>query len=378
MWLKSGDDTIMLDGRSRLRRTFGDAFDFVIVREIARGGMGTVYEALQCGVRGFSKRVALKVIRPDVSRSKEIRDLFVAEAHLVADLVPEGSVQIYHLGEIPAEPSAHPEPGPPAHPEPGPPAHPEPVEGAAEGEAAAPLLYFSMELIDGLPLFAVSERHRALGTRLPVDLAAFIASRVCRALEYAHGRTDPFGEPLGIVHRDVCPENILLARGGVVKLGDFGVAKARFRTAGFRVEEGQVLVGRARYMSPEAARFEATDARSDVFSIAVVLYEMLAGADAFRAAAGAESKGRVRSMLPLKLLNPDVPDRLDAIVTRALERDPGRRWPSAGDLGLELEKFIYAKGYGPTNLTLAKHIRELFPDPVEPGAPALPAGGTAA
>ncbi|HVY62419.1 MAG TPA: serine/threonine-protein kinase [Planctomycetota bacterium] len=355
MWLKSGDDTIMLGGRSRLRRTFGDAFDFVIVREIARGGMGTVYEALQCGVRGFSKRVALKVIRSDVSRSPELRELFVAEAHLVADLVHEGIVQIYHLGEVPAE-----------------------------GPGEPPLLYFSMELIDGVPLTAIIDRHRARGTPVPVEIAAFVASRVCRALEYAHGRTDAFGEPLGIVHRDVCPENILLARGGVVKLSDFGVAKARYRTSGggFQGEEGQVLVGRARYMSPEAARFEATDARSDVFSIAVVLYEMLAGADAFRAAGGAASKGRVRSLLPLKLVNPEVPEPLDAIVTRALERDPARRWQAAGELGLELERFIYAKGYGPTNLTLAAHIREIFPDPLEPAQAPLPApdpaGGTAA
>lgn len=335
-----------------MRRTFGDAFDFVIVREIARGGMGTVFEALQCGVRGFSKRVALKVIRPEISQSKEIHDLFVAEAHLVADLVHENIVQIYHLGEIPADPDDR-EPG-------------------ETGEPVA-RLYFSMELIDGVPLDAVTERSRAAGAPMPVDLAAFVASRVCRALEYAHGRTDGWDQPLGIVHRDVCPANILIARGGVVKLSDFGVAKARFRTTALSSDdEGQVLVGRARYMSPEAARFEPTDARSDIFSIAVVLYELLAGSDAFRAAAGPDGgKGRVRSLLPLRMLNKDVPERLDAIVTKALERDPARRWTTAGELGLALEKFIYDKGYGPTNLTLAGYMRGLFPDPVE--APAPPA-----
>src|SRR4026209_516265 len=109
LWFKAAQVTIMPHGRQDLRRTFGDAFDFVIVREIARGGMGTVFEALQCGVRGFSKRVALKVIRPEFSARPEIRELFVAEAHLVADLVHENIVQIYHLGEIPPDPDDPPE-----------------------------------------------------------------------------------------------------------------------------------------------------------------------------------------------------------------------------------------------------------------------------
>jgi eukaryotic-like serine/threonine-protein kinase len=209
------------------------------------------------------------------------------------------------------------------------------------------------------------------GTRVPVELAAFIASRVCRALDYAHTRTDGFEQPLGIVHRDVCPPNVLLTRGGVVKLSDFGVAKARIRagvTTTPATDDDQVhLVGRARYMSPEAARLEGTDARSDVFSIGVVLYEMLAGSDAFRAPPpeGTAGKGRVRSLLPLRMLNKDVPDRLEQIVSHALERDAGRRYASAGDMGLDLERFIYEKGYGPTNLTLAAHLKNLFTDPVE-------------
>jgi serine/threonine protein kinase len=320
-----------------LRRTFGDAFDFVIVREIARGGMGTVYEALQCGVRGFSKRVALKVLLPEISRSDDLRELFVGEAHLVADLVHENIVQIYHLGEIPADPD-----DPPAE--------------------RHPRLFFSMELIEGVPLDAVSDKLRAGGERLDADLAAFVASRVARALEYAHARSDGWGRPLGIVHRDVCPSNILLARGGVVKLSDFGVAKARYRSGrlGMPEDESKVIVGRARYMSPEAARFENTDLRSDVYSLGVVLHELLAGADAFRSA-----EGRVRSLLPLRMLRPDVPERLEKIVARALERDPARRYATAGGMGLDLEKFMYDKGYGPTNLTLAARLRELFPDPSE-------------
>jgi serine/threonine-protein kinase len=316
------------------RRTFGDAMDFVIVREIASGGMGTVYEALQCGVRGFSKRVALKAILPALLDNAQLRELFVQEAHLVADLVHENICQIYHLGEV------------------------------QDLEGGAVRLYMTMELIDGPPLAKLLERHRARGTTIPIELAAFIASRLSRALEYAHALADPAtGRPLGIVHRDICPQNVLITRGGVVKLCDFGVAKLAERRLASDVE-GQVLVGRARYMSPEQARFEPTDARSDVYSLAVVLHELLSPGE----------PAKMRTLLPIGMVNPGVPPRLAEIVMRGLERDRARRWQSAGEMGLELERHLYEKGYGPTNLSLAAHLREMFAEPAEPQAAAVEAG----
>jgi serine/threonine protein kinase len=315
------------------RRTFGDSMDFVIVRELASGGMGTVYEALQCGVRGFSKRVALKVLLPALIADAHLRDLFVREAQLVADLVHENICQMYHLGEV------------------------------ADLDGGAPRLYMTMELVEGPSLSRLIAKNREKNGHVPFEMAAFIASRVCRALEHAHTLRDPAsGAPLAIVHRDVCPQNILITRGGVVKLCDFGLAKITAEQIAGGVETA-TLVGKARYMAPEQARFEPTDGRADLYALGVVLHEMLSPEDPRGAReGGAVGNVRMRTLLPIAVVNPAVPARLAEIVTRALERDRERRFATAGEMGTALERFLYDKGYGPTNLTLAAHIRELFPE----------------
>lgn len=305
-----------------MRTTFSAALDYVILREVARGGMGVVYETLQCGIEGFSKRVALKVLLPALS---SLRSVFTAEAHLVADLVHENIVQTYNLGEVDDQ------------------------------------LFITMEYIDGVSLKQLVVRHMELGSPLPVELATFVASRVARALEYAHSRRDPLtGRPLGIVHRDVCPANVLMTREGVVKLSDFGVAKVRARQL-LADTDGNVLVGRARYMAPEQARLEETDARADLFSLGVILYELLT--------CTAQGKPRGGMLLPIRMLNPEVPAELAAILEAMTAREPGGRPASAGEVGLALEKYLYGGGYGPTNLTLKSHLEEVFPELAEAGEP---------
>jgi eukaryotic-like serine/threonine-protein kinase len=308
-----------------------------VVRKIFEGGMGVVYEAEQHGARGFVKRVAIKVIRQNLTSQHEFIENFVGEAKLVADLIHTNIVQTYHLGEH---------------------------DGA---------YFIAMELINGVNLEQFTNRLAEKGRPLPVELAVFIASRVCRGLAYAHGKTDARGKPLGIVHRDVSFKNIMVAFEGDVKLTDFGVAKAR----GFLIDhEGEVIAGKAEYMSPEQADFQVTDKRSDLFSLGIVLAHLLLGRNIFKAANAEESRQRVIGMpLPdFRKLDKRINKPLDRILQRALARDLAQRYAGADEMLYDLEFYIYHSGYGPTNETLGKFVRELFELP--PAAAARDAKGS--
>ncbi len=285
--------------------------------------MGIVYEAEQQGARNFVKRVAMKVIRQNYANQKQFIENFIGEAKLVADLIHTNIVQTYHLGE------------------------------------ARGLYFISMELIHGVNLEQFAQQLSTKQRVLPVELAVFITSRVARGLAYAHAKTDDSGKPLGIVHRDVSFKNIMIALAGDVKLTDFGIAKAR----GFLQDnEGEVVAGKADYMSPEQADFQITDKRSDLFSSGVVLANLLLGYNIFKGASTEESRERVMA-LPLpnfSQLNPRIDQRLNEILHRTLSRDLSKRYATADELLYDLEYFIYHKGYGPTNETLGKFISELF------------------
>jgi len=303
--------------------TIEHGFRYEVIREIAEGGMGIVYEAEQLGAHGFRKRVAMKVIREQFAKQRSFVENFIGEAKLVADLIHTNIVQTYHLGE------------------------------------AAGQVFIAMELINGVNLDALLEQHEAKGRRLPVDLAVFIASRVTRGLAYAHAKVDTSGRSLGIVHRDVSFKNVMIAFEGDVKLTDFGIAKAR----GFlRQEEGKVVVGKADYMSPEQADFQVTDQRTDLFSVGVVLAHLLLGQNVFRGKTPEESRERILS-LPVPdfgTLDDRVNPRLNGILQRCLERNPRRRIQHASDLLDELERYLYEPGFGPTNEKLGIYVRELF------------------
>jgi serine/threonine-protein kinase len=298
-------------------------FQYEIVRKIFEGGMGVVYEAEQHGTRKFVKRVALKVIRPHYASQSQFIENFIGEAKLVADLIHTNIVQTYHLGE-------------------------------AHG-----VYFIAMELIRGVNLEQFAQQHQDKQRLLPKELAVFIVSRVARGLAYAHAKTDRDGRPLGIVHRDVSFKNVMIAFEGDVKLTDFGIAKAR----GFLVDnEGEVVAGKADFMSPEQASFQVTDKRSDLFSAGVVLAHLLLGRNLFKATNAEESRQRILT-LPIpdfRQLDDRVDDRLNDILQRALARDVAQRYDTADELLYDLEHYIYHAGYGPTNETLGKYIRELF------------------
>jgi len=303
--------------------TIQNEFRYEIVRKIFEGGMGIVYEAEQHGTRQFIKRIAIKVIRQKYADQKQFIDNFVGEAKLVADLIHTNIVQTYHLGE---------------------------TNG---------ICFIAMELIRGVNLEQFEQQLKDKRCQLPKDLAVFIVSRVARGLAYAHAKTDKDAKPLGIVHRDVSFKNIMIAFEGDVKLTDFGIAKAR----GFLTDqEGEVVAGKADYMSPEQADFQITDKRSDLFSAGVVLVHLLLGRNPFKGGSAEESRQLIMSMaIPdFRQLDDRIDDRLNEILHRTLSRDLNKRYAMADDLLYDLEHYMYHTGYGPTNETLGKYIRELF------------------
>src|SRR6266704_492720 len=284
--------------------TIQNEFRYDIVRKIFEGGMGIVYEAEQHGAREFVKRLAIKVIRQNYADQKQFIDNFIGEAKLVADLIHTNIVQTYHLGE---------------------------TRG---------IYFIAMELIGGVNLEQFAQQLIDKRRVLPKELAVFIVSRVARGLAYAHAKADKDGRTLGIVHRDVSFKNIMIAFEGDVKLTDFGIAKAR----GFLVDnEGEVVAGKADFMSPEQANFQVTDKRSDIFSVGVVLGVLLLGRNVFKGATPDESRQRIMNApIPdFRELDKRIDDRLNEILRRCLARDVNQRYPVADDLLYDLEHYIY-------------------------------------
>src|SRR5882672_4689873 len=272
--------------------TIQNEFHYEIVRKIFEGGMGVVYEAEQLGARGFVKRIAIKVIRQNYANQKQFIDNFIGEAKLVADLIHTNIVQTYHLGE---------------------------TRG---------IYFISMELIRGVNLEQFAQQLTDKKRVLPKELAVFIVSRVARGLAYAHAKTDKDGKPLGIVHRDVSFKNVMIAFEGDVKLTDFGIAKAR----GFLVDnEGEVVAGKADFMSPEQANFQITDKRSDLFSVGVVLAHLLLGRNIFKGETPDESRKRImHAPIPdFRELDQRIDTPLNDILHRCLARDLKQRYPVA-------------------------------------------------
>lgn len=286
--------------------------------------MGVVYEAKQNGADQFVKRVAIKLIREEYSKIEEFRKNFIGEARLVADLIHTNIVQTYHLGEIGGQ------------------------------------YFMTMEYVDGINLDDFINRHYETNQLIPVDLAAFIASRICRGLKHAHERCDADGQNLGIVHRDINPKNIMIANEGDVKVTDFGIAKAADLMYN---DEGEVIAGKDPYLSPEQARREVTDARADLFGCNIILSEMLLGKNIFEDEYDdAQTRNNI---LELKLpkfseIRPEIDPRLEAMLEKGFARDRDARYQSAHEMLYTLEMYLYGDGYGPTNEKLAAYMKDLF------------------
>jgi serine/threonine-protein kinase len=296
---------------------------YEMVRTVAEGGMGVVYEAVQHGAGQFSKTVAVKLIREEYSTIPEFQNNFIGEARLVADLIHTNIVQTYHLGMIGGQ------------------------------------YFMVMEYVNGVNLEQLLERHAAKNRVIPVDLAVFIVSRVARGLAYAHIKCDREGRLLGIVHRDIGPKNIMIAHEGDVKLTDFGIAKALDLMYN---EEGQVIAGKDEYLSPEQANYAVTDARADLFPLGIVLTELLLGRNIFRSHDRLESRHNIlsRPIPKFSSLRPEIDPKLEEIIQKALQRDRNDRYQSAHEMLNALEVYLYSDGYGPTNEKLGAYLRELM------------------
>jgi serine/threonine-protein kinase len=297
--------------------------NYQMVRQLAEGGMGVVYEAHQLGAGQFRKTVAVKLIREEYSAIPEFQKNFIGEARLVADLIHTNIVQTYHLGQIGGQ------------------------------------YFMVMEYVGGQNIEQFLEKHRHLGREVPVDLAAFIVSRVARGLAYAHQKRDRNGHHLNIVHRDIGPKNVLMGYEGDVKLTDFGIAKALNLMYN---EEGKVIAGKDEYLSPEQASYAVTDARADLFPLGIVLTEILLGRNIFRNVDRSQSRRNILTMpIPrFSTLRADIDDRLEAIIQKALRRDRDQRYQSSAEMLTDLELYLYSDGYGPTNEKLGTYIRDLF------------------
>ncbi len=284
---------------------------------IGGGGMAEVFRGTLMGVEGFARPVAIKRMLPTLSADDAFAEMFVNEARLASLLAHPNIVNVVDFDRDP------------------------------EGR-----LFIVMELVEGKDL-----RELAEGGRLPVSVASFIIAEVLRGLAFAHELTHQ-GRPMGMVHRDVSPHNVLISWNGAVKLSDFGIAKAMGATGASRTGS---LKGKVGYMSPEQAHAVAIDGRSDVFAVGVMFHELLTGERLFAGATEAEVLSRMlaQPIEPPRKSNPEVSDDLDAVCMGMLERDRERRFASARAALEALLNCDVVSARG--ELELGKLIRTRFP-----------------
>ena len=310
-----------------------------VVRRLAVGGMAEIYLAQARGIDRFEKYVVLKRILPQYAASPHFIEMFKNEARIAATLDHPNIASVYDIGE-------------------------------AEG-----VYFFTMEYLHGEDLGFVLRELLDRGQHVPLNLALTIGAGVAAGLHAAHEKCDVDGLPLGIVHRDVSPSNVVVTYHGGVKLVDFGVAKV---TAAAGLTKTGTLKGKIGYMSPEQCANEGLDRRSDVFSLGVLLYELCTRSRLFRADSEA---GTLRLVLSAEIPPPSermagFPSELEPILYKALARSPDDRYPSARDLQLALEQVASGQGIVLSTAKLAEWMTSTFGHKPEPWVGLSKAGPT--
>jgi TonB family protein len=298
---------------------------YTLVRQLGAGGMGELYLARADGIAGFAKLVAVKRIIAHKANDRLVK-MLINEARLVASLQHPNIAQVYDIG----------------------------VEN---GE-----YFFAMEYVHGHDLRQVL--RRAPGRRLALENSLHVAIGLCAGLHHAHEAHDASGASLGIVHRDVSPGNVLISYDGGVKLVDFGVAKAA--TLVSETRDG-VVKGKYGYMSPEQCLGNPLDRRSDLFAVGILLWELLVGRRLFKVQGELATLQRVvyvDAPRPSRYAA-DVPADLEQIIMRALARDPERRYATAEQLQLDLEKFAVEHRLSISPVAMSREMNQLFKDRID-------------
>lgn len=307
---------------------------YYLTEKIATGGMAELYRAKRIGVAGFEKLLVIKKILPHLSLHEEFVSMFINEAKIAAQLTHTNIAQIFDLGKI--EDS----------------------------------YYIAMEYVWGKDLKAVLKKGKEKKLPVSMEHALQIVSKACAALDYAHKKKDLKGNELNLIHRDVSPQNILVSYDGDVKLVDFGIAKAASKTSDTRTG---VLKGKIAYMSPEQAWGRPIDRRSDIFSLGIVLYELLTGEMLFKGDTDLNTLEKVREakVIPPAKLNKEIPREIENILLKALAKEPQERYQSASDMQNDLETYIHANKTTAGTLNLQNYMQTLFKEEMEAEAKAL-------
>jgi serine/threonine protein kinase len=301
---------------------------YSLLDRFAVGEMAEVFLAREAGVDELEKTIVLKRIRPHLCAQRAFTRIFVAEARKAAQLHHPNIVQIYEVGKV--------------------------------GES----YFVAMEYIFGRNMSRILRKAERAGVAFPMVYALKIASAVLQGLGYAHEKRDPFGNPLGIVHRDIIPENIFVSFDGTVKILDFGIARAASRiehAAAFEVRP------HLSYMSPEQCAGKPLDHRSDLFSLGVVLYEWVTG---FKLFTGDDPVAVLRAVTEGKIYAPsyfkaEIPDAVERILLKALERNPDKRYASAAEMQADIDQFLARYEFTPNASHLANLLHQVFADELE-------------
>jgi serine/threonine protein kinase len=301
---------------------------YILLDRINVGGMAEVFRGKQTGVEGFQKLVALKRILPNVAEDEDFIEMFVDEAKLAVQLQHANIVQIYDLGQ-------------------------------AEGR-----YYIAMEYISGCDLRSVWDRARKRNRLLPIAMSCYLMQRICEGLDYAHRKKDQTGQDIGLVHRDVSPQNVLLSYEGEVKVVDFGIALARHKVG--KTQAG-VLKGKFGYMSPEQVRGLELDHRSDVFACGILLWELLVGDRLFLGESDFSTLEKVRNveLVPPTHFNKSLSAQVERIVMKALAKNRDDRYKHASEMAEDLQRYLFSSNQPFARTDLQKYMHQHFAEEIK-------------